>query len=520
MLDYLKKFNDLPAEVKQKVSNPEAMATIEKLEKKYRLPLAAFIMKVMAREIALADLARFLIKEGLAETPSKQLAEELKEKLFVSLKDYFPLPVRQAGPSDYLPVVQPSRPIEPAQKIAPLPKAAARFDASEKMERAAEPSSQPAVKGASFFFSPDDEREIRELAKKIDLAQKTELPAEKIEVKLKAIFNRAQINFGSVDLADRFKQILKTYLRGIRNKLETELTLIKPFSSGGLSFDDNSARKVMTIAEKVLNSESVLFIEQDSLLDSQIERTFKAPAKIKIPELEKIKEEKITIVRDAPYDFSKLAREKKPYDRPEREALSHELAPLTLAIISAKPKTESLLKANKPIAAKAEKQAPKEEPSLPVRPAENSAKPTKQLGADSQLPLIRRRFEAENLNQSQKVKVEDVKYIPRVMSPLDEIRYLNLINFRRLDKDPLKGIDKIKSKINLLEEEGYSKRLEGIKFWRLSPLNKLYLEIGHLSIGENKPVDVIIEERKIKNLDYLTEAEFQAVMDLNKSLRF
>ena len=106
------------------------------------------------------------------------------------------------------------------------------------------------------------------------------------------------------------------------------------------------------------------------------------------------------------------------------------------------------------------------------------------------------------------------------MSPLDEIKYLDLINFRRLDKDPQKAADKIRSKINLLEEESYGKKLAGIRFWRSSPINKLYLEIGHLSISGNKPVDVIIEERKIAMRDYLTAAEFKAIMDLNKSLRF
>jgi hypothetical protein len=136
------------------------------------------------------------------------------------------------------------------------------------------------------------------------------------------------------------------------------------------------------------------------------------------------------------------------------------------------------------------------------------------------MPLIKRRFEAENLSQSPKVKIEDVKYVPRVMGPLDEIKYMDLINFRRLDREPSKSAEKIKNKIHLLEEEDYGKKLEGIKFWRLSPINKLYLEIGRLSISENKPIDVIIEERKMAGVDYLTADEFKVIMDLNKSLRF
>ena len=137
-----------------------------------------------------------------------------------------------------------------------------------------------------------------------------------------------------------------------------------------------------------------------------------------------------------------------------------------------------------------------------------------------QTPLIRRRFEAVNINLSQKIKVEDVKYVPKVLSPLDELRYMNLISFRRLDKEASVAAEKIKDEINLLVEESYGKKLEGIRLWRTSPIHKLYLEIGHLSISENKPVDVIIEERKMQGKEYLTPAEFKVIMDLNKSLRF
>jgi len=65
MLVYLEKFNKLPAAVRNKVSDSRAMAIIEKLEKKYNVSLAALIMKVMVKEIALDDLTDHLLKENL-----------------------------------------------------------------------------------------------------------------------------------------------------------------------------------------------------------------------------------------------------------------------------------------------------------------------------------------------------------------------------------------------------------------------------------------------------------------------
>ncbi|OIP79875.1 MAG: hypothetical protein AUK20_01800 [Parcubacteria group bacterium CG2_30_45_37] len=395
MLEYLKKFNALPAEVKAKVSSKEAIAAIEALEKKYQVALAALVMKVMVKEVALGELAVYLVKENLGKIRAEELARELKEKIFSFLD-----------------------------------------------------AQTPAAKGASFFFSADDEAEIRELAKNIGQLAKIEepvVPVVPVERKLEEVIRRAQINFGSVELADRFSQILKTYLRGIRNRLETKMTLVKPFLNGGLSFDHDSAEKVMVLADKAIKAKPG--------------ETMAPPPKIKLPEL-------AAIGREAAYDFSRL----------KKLDTGHELPA----------------------------------PPKPVAPP----------AAAGQMPLIKRRFEAENLSQSTKARIEDVKFVPKVMGPIDEIKYLDLTAFRRLGGDPFKTAEKIKSKLALLEEESYGKRLEGIKAWRLSPIFKLYLALGGLSISANKPIDVIIEERKLAGGEYLTADEFRAIMDLNKNLRF
>jgi dsDNA-specific endonuclease/ATPase MutS2 len=115
--------------------------------------------------------------------------------------------------------------------------------------------------------------------------------------------------------------------------------------------------------------------------------------------------------------------------------------------------------------------------------------------------------------------MEDVIFQPRIMGPIDELKYMSLINFRRLDKDPFKAAEKIKEKINLLEEE-YSKKVEGIKAWRSSPVNRLYLQMGEASISHKKPIDVIIEERRNEGKEYLNNKEFEAIINLNRELRF
>lgn len=462
MLTYLEKFNKLPGAVRSQVSDARALAIIEALEKKYKVALAVLIMKTIVGEIALNNLAESLLKENMPKVQADELAKELKEKLFFSMGNYF---------------------VAGAVKLAA-------------------PVGQAKVKGAGFFFSADDEEEIRQLTKRIAAPLNSAPASGAIDDQLKEIISRTQINFSSADLVDRFSRILRTYLRGIRNKLDIKATLMKPFLNGGLSFDEASAEKVMLLADKVLNRVKLLRADKVGFngvnlnpgLPASAGQPIKPLLKTRLLELEKSDfSPKREISRDAAYDFSKLAVKKLD--------TIHELAPLTPAGI---PVAIAPKDALKPQATKAL--------VAPIRPAIESDQAAR--------PLIKRRFKAENSSQDQKVKIEDVKYVPKVMGPLDELKYLDLINFRRLDPNPLKSADKIKSKINLLAEENYGKKLEGIKLWRLSPINKLYLAIGHLSISENKPVDAIIEDRKLNNQEYLTAEEFKAIMDLNKSLRF
>ena len=113
----------------------------------------------------------------------------------------------------------------------------------------------------------------------------------------------------------------------------------------------------------------------------------------------------------------------------------------------------------------------------------------------------------------------DVKKV-KIMSPVDEIRYLDLVNFRRLSKDSKEALEKIREKIKALESLDYSKMIEGIKAWRQSPVHKLYLKIfldaGNRGVG----VDQIIAELKSYGKEFLSKEELEAIVEFNKTLRF
>ena len=107
----------------------------------------------------------------------------------------------------------------------------------------------------------------------------------------------------------------------------------------------------------------------------------------------------------------------------------------------------------------------------------------------------------------------------RTLSPIDELRTFSLVDWRRLGKTA-DAVTRIKDKINLLEEESLLKKAEGIKAWKESTINKLYLKIGEQAINSGSSIRDVILSRQSNKEQTLTEEEFNAVVELNQSLRF
>ncbi|MBU4455382.1 hypothetical protein KJ586_02630 [Patescibacteria group bacterium] len=466
MLEYIQKFNNLPKDLRDKVSAPAVMFAIEELEKRYEANLAATVMKIMVKEIDANNAAEYLMNElGISGVKAKQIERELRKKVFFNAADY--LGIKKADEDEN-------------EQIDDLIAQAAR------KENAAKPV--PA-QSADFYFHPEDEEEIRELAKKTDGCAQGHTSADNIEGKLDEIIKKTKINFGSAILVERFKQILKTYLRGIRDKISIKQTLTKPFDSGGLGFDNDSVDHVLLVVDGVMNNASQDFAAKQTLSQAL----------------------GVSGVRGAEYDLASELK-KKDFFKMNKLDTGHELAPPPPALSPPRLSREAEPQA-RPV-------APQTEPLLTqnirVKPL-----PVSDYAAPAEQVIIKRPdVIKDKVKPEGKVKMEDVKFMPKVFGPVDELQYMDLASFRRLAKNPANIIEKIKEKINLLEEDSFVKRLEGIKAWRSNPINRLYLQMGQAGISENKPINAIIEERQAAGQECLNNQEFEAVTDLNRELRF
>jgi len=475
MISYLEKFNNLSLELKDKISSPLAMAAISDIEKKYDIKLATIIMKIMVKEISILDLEKlFIFEYHLDGLKAKNIVSDLKKNVFFGLESYLGFSLDQ-------------KEITEKDKIK-------KWNEQKKQETS--------VRSSNFFFSSKDEEEVRHLANKLKNFGKNKVVEDKEKfIKIaKLVVKTLNLSFSSDNLRDRFENIIATYARGIRNKIDTKQTILKEVESGGLGFNKELTDNIINVSGDIINSSIKNEKEHEQKQNNEIKKNIN---KINI---DKEKKELNNINdRDIAYDFNELKKQKdKKIENKNNKQKTLSLKELNLR----KNNNEE----NKNIKKIKEVEKIKEKADI-INP-EIKLEIKSKINKSDQADIVKKRVQE---TEQGKVKMHDVKYVPKLTGPIEELEEMSLIDFRRLDSDPDIAIKKIIEKIKYLEDDGYDKRLAGIKAWRKSPLNLRYLRIGQESISAKQGINAIIDS---KGEDNLTFKEFKSIMSLNKNLRF
>ncbi len=117
-------------------------------------------------------------------------------------------------------------------------------------------------------------------------------------------------------------------------------------------------------------------------------------------------------------------------------------------------------------------------------------------------------------------KIEDVKPKRNVVSPIEELKEINLSLFRRLSASPLEATQKIINKIDSFERESFAQKALAVLYWRKSEVYQLYMSLGMESMEKNISIEKLIEQKIIANEKTLNQEEFKAILDMNKKIRF
>jgi hypothetical protein len=544
MLSYLEKYNNLPKDLKDKISSSDIMKNIVDIEKVYDLSLAVVIMRVMVKEVSIVDLSKFFVFEyGMDGTEANKLVEELKEKVFYDVFKHLNIEESKID----------------AAEVAAKATASISDNSYFKDKKI---STKPPVQSSNFFFSSDDEDEIKNLTKKLegfDVEKKKNEEKKQDNVKkIDAIISKANLSFSSDEMNERFKKMIDIYLKEVRSRIDTKQTMTKLVSSGGLGVSDKIADKILGITDSIssVSVDNVSSADKKSTDNKKKELNHKSEIAGSHKKEQEEKEEDFDIMKevnkivsgDTEYDFSKLKtkkgsseeilksikmkNEKKEIDKLKNE--SKKFSSKEKLVIDAiedgteenNLKQEKHIDEDKMVLDLSEGQK-KIHNDGDVKTTKSDKSPrgehtkSDKLLHDKQSLNIKRAAPAVVVGAPDgKVKMEDVKYVPKLMGPIEELGEMNLVNFRRLSQDPNEAAKKIEEKINFLEDDRYSKRIEGIKAWRTSPINSLYLEIGQEGIIVARGIENAIKAREKSGKDFLNVKEFNAVMSLNKKIRY
>ena len=376
----------------------------------------------------------------------------------------------------------------------------------------------PAYLNSEFSLAPEAALALtRELKEQVFasvseyLGFKAEVRAWDLDKDISLLVKEAGLVLASEALLARLKSVLSTYLRGVRSKIDAKAALAKDVSLGGLGLQAAEIERVF----KVCDSHKFRSLDIKA-----------APAPISRPPLSSsldkmIDREEKKAAPLAEYNL-KAAIASGQVKRPEVAKpldLSHELPqpeiPLDLPAPAVKLPDKPVQVA--PVAPVQPIPAP-----VPVKPqilkdqAQPEIKPVPKPVAPAPKPSPANR----PASQSSRPQLHDIRPMPKVMGPVEELQFLDLVNFRRLGKSPAEISAKLLAKIKLLEREGYDKLIAGVKAWRQSPVNRLYLRLGQEAAAKGISLKQAIEARQKSNQEYLSWEEIEAIVVLNSQLVF
>lgn len=314
----------------------------------------------------------------------------------------------------------------------------------------------------SFYFNREDEEEVAQFKNKDEI-----IDQKKKEVVLSYVIDEI-VKKGNLTLEpgarDRLNRVIESRLREIRDLIETKEALLKSRNIGGVGLDENQAKNILKYIE-----EYRLQMHNGHDLEAEIINS------------KKVMEKPVAQFVATP-----------PKQAPEK------ILPIKDSVLSKilKPQT------NLPhISSNQEIVAPQN-----IKKDDSGSTPT----------IVKPSFN----DWLQKSSVGD-GYQPRMVAgPLEELATLDLSYFRQLGSNPMESVAKIKHKIDLLTQDSFARRMEGIKSWRQSPVYRNYLAIGSLSVEETQGVAEVIKQKQLNNQPCLTLEEFEAVADLNQELAY
>lgn len=108
----------------------------------------------------------------------------------------------------------------------------------------------------------------------------------------------------------------------------------------------------------------------------------------------------------------------------------------------------------------------------------------------------------------------------KLSSMADELRSMDIEAYRRLSRDPQQAAEKVMQKLESLKREGFERWTEGVEAWRSSTLQQQYLRLVTESFSSGKPVAELVEEKRKTDPRLPSAEELGSIIALNSRIQF
>jgi len=325
-------------------------------------------------------------------------------------------------------------------------------------------------------------------------------------------------------LAKRLKYIISSRLRDVRSSVELKQLLLRDSKVGGLGMDRASAESLAAAIEAGYAQFHQPIMDEEKLkLDKQLEEQ-----RVKVEERKKREAEehaqwykdKVLARKEEEDQRSKLAEQMKQ-SFAQSNAPAAEVHPMDLK----ERKTETA-RFGEMVPAVAAGAAPVS--STPANTALGVPAPVMQppmTSAQAARPEVKISTASAALQSAAPVgrpRLDDIAAYggPKLMGPVRELKNLTLSEFRRMGKTPELSAQKVMQKIDVLSQESFDRRVEGVRAWQVSPLQKDYMSLVQASFAAGKPVTQLAEDKRKAGEDVPSPEELAAIITLNSKLHF
>ncbi len=557
MFDYLQKFDGLPDEIQASVSSPAAMALISDLEKKYQVDLAALVIRVAVKEISLADLPTHLVSElHLAPDNARRLTADLKERLFFSIANYLGY-----NPS-YSAIVPQTKPVSDTfyliKKV--IRESGLNFPGGELNSRL-ESILNTYFKGVrsridtrlalnkgivsgglgldhkiidNLFLLIDQSREDSNTKAPLVSDAKDEKDSRQALEKVRAVYeqsgagrdipydlNAAIVTRQKIEAASSQKLLVDGDKLGLEAPSLTPLAAPEPETKPVESVSAKSGQQSPLETIVTDQSKQSAPISTPVLAPTPIKQTptveplptltppTKVAPKITVEPLPSVKENLQTIQRPPKKKPNFFQKTLDLFSQPQKETPLPTTAPVaapaplsTTSVATLRQQAQQNI--NNPHLRPTSTPSSKTSPTTPLKPVTrpqttSTPKTISAPSAPQDSSLLR----------------------PKTLGPVEELHYLELVNFRRLGASPKDAAEKIEKKIRTLETDGYDRMVEAILAWRSGEINSIYVKMAKEALKHQITLKQVADKYQAqKNPQYLTWEEIEELIALNHRLSF